>query len=151
LLGNDKNRIAVQFCYGASDKIVTFNGAGDVLTLEDIFKVPRERFMERARDVCFDAAVELTLLGELHEYEFDFMYDYEYWKEDLEDLRNRVKREELEDLRNHISSELDYCIKNDRWKIGTDSITFYFDYFRSTYIFEIPFSEFSDMLEAGYV
>jgi hypothetical protein len=50
-----------------------------------------------------------------------------------------------------ILDEFNACIDRGTWRIGKDAIILYFTSYRRSYIFEIPFTELSDILEDGYV
>jgi hypothetical protein len=47
--------------------------------------------------------------------------------------------------------DFNYCMERGTWRIGKDAVILYLGLVRDTYVFEIPFTELSDILEDGYV
>jgi hypothetical protein len=150
LLNAEKYRVTVHF--QTSHRFVTFNGAGDVLTLDDIFKVSKEKYSERMFELCYDAVVglndhDLDRLEYRHILKDSRIYQYE-----LERYKDDPSYDErLKELKYRMLSGVNSCIQDDEWIIGTDSITLVFYTNKTSNYFEIPFTELSDMLEDGYV
>jgi hypothetical protein len=132
LLSADKYRVSVQISYALSYKIVTFNGAGDVLTLGDIFKVSKEKYLNKMFDLCYEAVVDVLLDSDND----DFL---PWYKND-----NLLKRDSL--LR-----DFNECMESESWRIGKDAVILYFNFGIANRIIEIPFTELSDILEDGYI
>ena len=123
LLQNDRYRVAVALNGFFPRNILTFNGAGDVLTLGDIFKVSKNEYIKKINDICFETIFEVIKKQ---------VNDTKDWRERL-DFREDIKS--------------NWKIGRESITIYLPGVTTTYDAF----IVYIPFSALADILEDEYL
>jgi hypothetical protein len=83
IIVNDVNRVSVYLYNWGFNEIVNFNGAGDIITLDDIFKVDEEIYLQRLVDISKE-----TIFNDDMDSYYPPSYDESRWDFGTDGLKN---------------------------------------------------------------